>query len=364
MDCLTVCYKRVADISIYLDVYPPKARPQTQGPFPRLPTVLYFHGGGLTVGNRKSWFPTWLKERVTTAGYVFISADYRLMPSANLHDITDDIKDLFSFLSLESSTFEVDAGGDLAHFGVDTASIAVAGSSAGGTCAYLAAIHASPKPKAVLGLYSMCGNLFTPQYLEHKTKPFFLGREMLDPLNFSEFIYPNSKSLPATAESELAYHPPTSPTPGFPANPRMPLARLYLQLGVALDYMCGQHEPSISAKLRPVLESCADEDLLTLQAKMKALIPSEHHAVFPQFNVTSGFPPSFLCHGSVDTAVPPEDSRHMHMLLEKAGITTRLLVLEGKDHSFDYAPDAETLYGTHFDEMVDFLKTWLGDATV
>jgi acetyl esterase/lipase len=100
------------------------------------------------------------KERVTTAGYVFISADYRLMPSANLHDITDDIKDLFSFLSLESSTFEVDAGGDLAHFGVDTASIAVAGSSAGGTCAYLAAIHASPKPKAVLGLYSMCGNLF------------------------------------------------------------------------------------------------------------------------------------------------------------------------------------------------------------
>jgi len=95
---------------------------------------------------------------------VFISADYRLLPSATVHDIIDDIKDLFSFLSQEDLCFKTDAG----DFGVDPTSLAVAGSSAGGTCAYLAAIHASPKPKAVLGLYAAGGNFFVCLHTSHR----------------------------------------------------------------------------------------------------------------------------------------------------------------------------------------------------
>ncbi|KAJ7851647.1 Alpha/Beta hydrolase protein [Mycena olivaceomarginata] len=155
MDCLDVCYKQIGQIPVHLNVYSPKLEPQS--PYPRLPAVVYFHGGGLTVGNRTSWFPTWLKARTVAAGFVFISADYRLIPSCTGHDIIDDIKDLFLFLSRDTLCFKTESG---SLFGIDPTSLAVAGSSAGGMCAYLAAIHASPKPKAVLSMYGMGGQLF------------------------------------------------------------------------------------------------------------------------------------------------------------------------------------------------------------
>ncbi|KAJ7079722.1 Alpha/Beta hydrolase protein [Mycena belliarum] len=352
MDCLDVCYKTVDQVPIYFNVYPPALKPQS--PHPRLPAVVYFHGGGLTVGNRTSWFPNWLKDRIVAAGYVFLSADYRLLPSVTVHQILDDIQDLFSFLRQDELCFKT--SDEDVRFGLDPLSIAVAGSSAGGYCAYLAAAHVSPKPSAVLALYAMGGNPFIPQCLTPKTEIFFLGREMLDPQNFSEFIYPKCKSLGPIADSPLSYHPASSPTPGWPANPRMPLARLYLQLGVKLDYLTGQHEPSLSAILRPLLDTPLAADTLALQDAMQALIPPEHHAVIPALNVASDFPPTFFCHGSIDSAVPLIESQHMHKLLERAGVPVRILVLDGANHSFDYAPNAEALYAPHFDEMAEFLK--------
>jgi len=89
---------------------------------------------------------------------------------------------------------------------------------------------------------------------------------------------------------------------------------------------------------------------------MKARIPPEHHALFPQLNVTPQFPPTFLCHGSEDGAVLIEESYHMHTLLKRAGVPVRLLVIEGANHSLDYVPNAEELYASHFDEMAEFLR--------
>jgi acetyl esterase/lipase len=178
---------------------------------------------------------------------------------------------------------------------------------------------------------------------------------MLDPEAFSVFLYPRCKSLEPIADSPLAYHPASSPTPGGPANPRMPLSRLYLQLGVTLDYTTGQHSPSLSATLRPLLDTDVAADPFALQDAMKVLIPSKHHAVFPQLNVTPDFPPTFLCHGVLDGAVHVDESEHMCGLLERAGVPVRLLALDSADHSFDYAPDAEALYAAHFDEMAEFL---------
>ena len=51
----TVAYKKLRDLSLYIDVYPPTPKPD--GP---VPAVVYFHGGGMTVGDRASWFPIWL----------------------------------------------------------------------------------------------------------------------------------------------------------------------------------------------------------------------------------------------------------------------------------------------------------------
>ena len=55
---------RRAEVPFHLDVYPPNS--PANGLFTsgddsvEVPAVVYFHGGGLVNGNRKSWFPEWL----------------------------------------------------------------------------------------------------------------------------------------------------------------------------------------------------------------------------------------------------------------------------------------------------------------
>lgn len=93
-------------------------------------------------------------ERVLDLGYVFLSADYQLMPPASGHDIVRDIQDLIAFLKDKEIT------GLERPFRVDLNRYAVSGCSSGGLCAYLAAINCNPKPRAVLSTYGMGGNFF------------------------------------------------------------------------------------------------------------------------------------------------------------------------------------------------------------
>lgn len=63
---LTFIYKEVDGIRVLLDIYlPPDDVDQqfVQQVIQYRPAVVYFHGGGLTVGNKRSWFPTWLKSQ-------------------------------------------------------------------------------------------------------------------------------------------------------------------------------------------------------------------------------------------------------------------------------------------------------------
>lgn len=203
-----------------------------------------------------------------------------------------------------------------------------------------------------------------------KTVPFLKGREILDPAQFSEFIYPFPDSLKLSTGSPLSYHPPSSPTPGYPANPRMLIGRLYLQLGVVLDYLTGEYEPSLCAALRKALGS-DKSDLLDsskfdpTNERLKQLIPEQHRALFPQFGVTPDWPPTYLAHGALDSAVQLKESRHMHRLMEEAGVDVRLNVLEDKEHSFDYEEDAEAIYGSGlFDSVGQFLIEHLEKASL
>src|SRR5262245_62665317 len=101
---------------------------------------------------------------------------------------------------------------------------------------------------------------------------------MLHPASFQEYLYPRSTTIPAISDSALSYDPPTAPIPGYPSNPRMLLIRLYLQLGIVLDYYLGEHDPSISVELRNAL---ANGDIQS----MRDLIPERHLGVFPQLGV-------------------------------------------------------------------------------
>ena len=177
----------------------------------------------------------------------------------------------------------------------------------------------------------------------------------MNPVDFAEYVYPFKDGTPEPiSDSPLAYHPQTYYIPGYPANPRMLLARLYIQLGVFVDYYTGQHDPSLSNTLRQTLskpESNA-EDLMYQ-------IPERQRSLFPQFGVNSNWPPTFLLHGTNDTAVPIAESRHMQALLRKAGVPVELREFEGKEHSFDYEPEVETILGGAFDEVAVFLQRCL-----
>ncbi|TCD66610.1 hypothetical protein EIP91_001119 [Steccherinum ochraceum] len=352
----TTPYKHVEGLPAMIDVHLPRTLHRSNTSDKRLPAVVYFHGGGLTVGNRRSWFPSWLKERMSASGVIFISADYRLLPPSTGMELLEDIEDLFRFVSqdLDAKLAQYSAEFKYPSVRIDTTRIAVSGTSAGGLCAYLAALYASPRPVAMLDMYAMGGNFFTPHYLSVKTQPFFRGRELLDPNEFGDFIHPRSTILETILDSPLQYYPSDSPTPGFPANPRMQLARLYLQMGLYLDYYTGMHSPSLSHDLRQALG-----DPAKLEAILAERLCPGHLRLFPQLQTTLSWPPVMLVHGELDTAVPASESLHMRDMLQSLGVDVSVQIVPGQEHSFDYAPNAEQIFSPVFDQAALFLKKHL-----
>lgn len=89
-------------------------------------------------------------------GYAFVTANYRLLVPCTAHDILADVKDVFAFIRDGINKVIVSYG---RKEGIDSEKLVAAGNSAGATCAYLAAMHADPKPKALLSVYGMGGHL-------------------------------------------------------------------------------------------------------------------------------------------------------------------------------------------------------------
>ena len=87
------------------------------------------------------------------------------MPPSTGHDMVEDIQDLFRFVafSLNDRLDEMFSNqatlSNWSPFRVDPEAIGVSGTSAGPLCAYLACMHAVPKPKVVLSLYGRGGDL-------------------------------------------------------------------------------------------------------------------------------------------------------------------------------------------------------------
>lgn len=62
---ITLVYKQVSGLDLQVDIYPPSLSSpgiDTDAAIEEAPAVLFFHGGGLTVGNRTSWFPYWMQS--------------------------------------------------------------------------------------------------------------------------------------------------------------------------------------------------------------------------------------------------------------------------------------------------------------
>ena len=281
-----------------------------------------------------------------------------MLPSTG-HDILKDIQDVFKFITENN----------IAHkkttFEIDPEKIIVAGGSSGGLLAHLAAAHiSSPKPKGVLALYAAGGDFFvsfntidsqyiysnskqTSHWLQPKSKPFFMGRPLLDPDNSKDLLYPFPEGLPAPTSDAP---PVINPATGLPAEPRMALSLLSIQLGNWFDYYTGEFNPSLSGILRDAL----DKNLPRLS--VRDLVPEHHRSLLPTFFVNSSWPPTLMLHGTADTAVPILSSRRMKVLLTNAGASAELIELEGKEHLFDTQPNNDVEFAEVYDKVEEFLK--------
>lgn len=101
--------------------------PQASGP---LPVLLYFHGGGFTVGSSAT-HDSLCRQLAALADCSVVSVDYRLAPEARFPTAVEDAWD--SLLWLRSSAPEL---------GLDPSALAVGGDSAGGTLALVTALQA------------------------------------------------------------------------------------------------------------------------------------------------------------------------------------------------------------------------------
>ncbi|KAH6911492.1 Alpha/Beta hydrolase protein [Coprinopsis sp. MPI-PUGE-AT-0042] len=367
----TVRYKTTASgLDILMDVWPPSLsylqnlNSSASEPIAS-PTFIYFHGGGLAAGNRHNFTPRWLFERLTNLGYIFVSADYRLLPTSTGHDVLEDIIDLWHFVTDSNLVFGLAAGEKAAadaqqttrQFSVKPDSIAVGGTSAGGLCAYLAAIHCkSPKPQALLNIYAMGGEILTSYHLANKTEKFNFGPEMLKPEEHPELLYPINVTLfPETSDSILL---PDTP------NARIGAAWLHLQIGTWLDYYFGEHEPSLSVILRGItgFEKSVNPNSGTTrvedeEVRQRAIrdIPEKHWPLIPQLQVSEHWPAVFLLHGTADTAVPPLESKALYGLLQQAGVPAEIRLVEGQEHNFDFDFEAEQKWGHYFASAIEFV---------
>ncbi|KAJ2934228.1 hypothetical protein H1R20_g2864, partial [Candolleomyces eurysporus] len=306
-------------------------------------------------------------HRITERGYIFISADYRLLPPATGHDIIEDIKDLWAFLTSPDLSITFPVSEAPRTLKIDSDAIAVGGSSAGGFCAYMAAMHCkNPKPKAILSIYALGGHIFTSYYLSPKKDHFVHSFEWLDKKDYEEFVYPYTKGLPATVARSLPAYAENHPLgPSYPANPRMQLVWLNLQYGELLDYMTGQHDPSFSAILRDACQlgepsstshTAITEAAKELQEVAREKIDERHKRnLFAQFNVSSDWPSVVFVHGVCDTGLPLIDSEHIYGLLKDAGVPTEIYRMDGEEHAFDYLEGAEKKWGREFDQAIAFV---------
>ncbi|MDM4765160.1 alpha/beta hydrolase [Pelomonas sp. SE-A7] len=96
----------------------------------KLPVLLYFHGGGFTIGSLET-HDSLCRQLALRSGAAVISLDYRLAPEHRFPAAVDDCWAVMRWLAESAESL-----------GLDGSRLAVGGDSAGGTLAAVSALHA------------------------------------------------------------------------------------------------------------------------------------------------------------------------------------------------------------------------------
>lgn len=236
--------------------------------------IMFVHGGALINGSRDRAIEA--ATRYTDRGYTVFSIDYRLAPETKLQEIVLDVSDAIDWVRAH--------GPELAE--IDPDRLAVVGHSAGGYLTLMSGTFAKP-PRALVSLYGY-GDIVGPWYSD--PDPFYCTKTMV-----------NEADARRHHEGPAVTQPAERPGSG----------EFYLycrQQGIWPLEVSGRdpkHEPDF-------------------------FIP-----YCPEQNVSLGYPPTMLLHGTADTDVPYDQSVRMAAALTEAGIENHLISIAGGGHGFD-----------------------------
>lgn len=131
--------------------YYPKSAIEANGPSPAL---VYFHGGGFTIGSVET-HDTLCRRICETADCTVVSVDYRLAPEEPFPAAVEDCDDAYRWIRERA-----------VDLGIDSNRIAVGGDSAGGNLAAIVCVLAreggQPSPCAQLLIYPGVGTVDHP----------------------------------------------------------------------------------------------------------------------------------------------------------------------------------------------------------
>lgn len=129
-----------------------------------LPVILYFHGGGWVIADRKV-YAGGARGLARNSQAIVVSVDYRRAPEAPFPAQHDDALAAYRWLLSNAATI-----------GADASRIAFAGESAGGNLAVATAMQARdaglPLPRHIVSVYPIAGSdLNTPSYQDTSNGP-------------------------------------------------------------------------------------------------------------------------------------------------------------------------------------------------
>ena len=196
-----------ADKRNLLDVYRHRSHP------PGGPTLVYLHGGGFRSG-RKTREARPLLYRFASQGWVCISANYRLSPAVRFPEHQIDAKRVIAWVREHGH-----------EYGADPAMVFVAGSSAGGHLAAMAALtpndprfqlgfeRADTSVTAAICLYGYYGGLDTNErspsspraYVRSDAPPFFVAHGDKDTIVLVEDARRFVEELRGSSSSPVVY---------------------------------------------------------------------------------------------------------------------------------------------------------------
>ena len=174
------------------------------------PTLIYLHGGAFRFGSKRFGARS-LLYRLASQGWVCVSANYRLLPAARYSDSLIDVKKAIAWVREHGR-----------EYGADTTAVFLAGSSAGGHLASLAALTpndplfqpglegADTSVAGVISLYGYYGPVASDgpsplAYAKTNAPPFFVVHGDQDTLVIVEDARRFVEQLRKTSSKPVAY---------------------------------------------------------------------------------------------------------------------------------------------------------------